>query len=134
VQFFVDGVLVGEDRDGPPYAVEWADKNPYERREITVQVSDGDGHAAKDVVLLEPMELRDETSISSVLLEPLVLDPKTRRWVGGLKSSDFKVFEDGVEQTLDTAAPDRMPATYTLLIDSSQSMSRRMDFVREAAR
>ncbi|HET9369358.1 MAG TPA: VWA domain-containing protein, partial [Vicinamibacterales bacterium] len=134
VQFFVDGVLVGEDRDGPPYAVEWADKNPYERREITVQVSDGDGRAAKDVVRLEPMELRDETSISSVLLEPLVLDPKSKRWVGGLTSSDFKVFEDGVEQTLDTAAPDRVPATYTLLIDSSQSMSRRMDFVREAAR
>ena len=32
------------------------------------------------------------------------------------------------------AGADMMPATYTLLVDSSQSMSRRMDFVREAAR
>ena len=30
--------------------------------------------------------------------------------------------------------PDVLPATYLLLIDSSQSMSRRIDFVKEAAR
>ena len=30
-------------------------------------------------------------------------------------------------------APETMPAIYTLLVDSSQSMYRRMDFVRDAA-
>ena len=34
---------------------------------------------------------------------------------------------------LDVVNTEKLPATYTLLIDSSQSMSRRMDFVREAA-
>ena len=36
-------------------------------------------------------------------------------------------------QTLDMVTREAMPATFTLLVDSSQSMSRRMDFVRQAA-
>jgi hypothetical protein len=34
VQFFIDGKLLGEDKDGPPYAVEWKDDNPFEARQI----------------------------------------------------------------------------------------------------
>ena len=51
----------------------------------------------------------------------------------GLTASAFSVLEDGVPQALDVVRPETMPATYTLLIDSSQSMARRIDFVREAA-
>ena len=50
-----------------------------------------------------------------------------------LESKDFVVLEDGVPQTIDLAVPDQIPATYTLLVDASQSMTRRMDFVRDAA-
>jgi VWFA-related protein len=39
-----------------------------------------------------------------------------------------------VPQTIDLVQPDVLPVTYVLLVDSSQSMSRRMDFVRDAAR
>ena len=38
VRFFVDGAPLGDDDDGPPYAVEWTDENPYEAREIRVDV------------------------------------------------------------------------------------------------
>jgi VWFA-related protein len=133
VQFYVDGRLVGQDAEGPPYAVEWTDENPFERREIVVQVADADGRTARDTVTLQPRELTESADVSSVLLEPSVLDEKNRS-VGGLTPGDFRVFEDGVEQELDMAVPDRVPATYTLLIDTSQSMSRRMAFVRDAAR
>jgi Ca-activated chloride channel homolog len=132
VQFFVDGALVGEDTDGPPYAVEWLDDNPFQSREITVQVGDSLGHAAHDTVHLKALELTESTSVNSVLLEPLVRDEEGRS-VKGLSVADFHLLEDGVPQTLDQAIPDAVPATYTLLVDSSQSMSRRMDFVREAA-
>ncbi len=54
--------------------------------------------------------------------------------MNGLTAADFTVLEDGVPQKLDLAQPDAAPATYTLLIDNSQSMARRMDFVRDAAR
>ena len=30
VRFFVDNAPIGVDQDGPPYAVEWTDENPYE--------------------------------------------------------------------------------------------------------
>jgi len=133
VTFYVDGKLVGEDADGPPYAVEWVDENPFEAREITVQVADSLGNAAKDSVDLKPLQINETTSVSAVLVEPLVLDPKGRS-VKGLTAKDFQLVEDNIPQTLQQAIPDPIPATYTLLIDASQSMSRRMDFVRDAAR
>jgi Ca-activated chloride channel family protein len=133
VQFYVDGTLIGEDKDGPPYAVQWVDANPFEPREIVVQVADGAGLTARDSVKLVPLELRDKATVSSVLLEPLVVDEKGRS-VGGLTAADFRVFEDGVLQKLDLASSETVPATYTLLIDSSQSLSNRVEFVREAAR
>lgn len=133
VQFYVDGKLVGEDGDGAPYAVDWVDENPFVPREIVVSVADSTGHAAKDTVLLRPLELTEAATVSSVLVEPTVVD-KTGRPVNGLSAGDFTVLEDGVPQTLDLAKPDIAPATYTLLIDTSGSMARRMDFVRDAAR
>ena len=39
IRFYVDSMLLGVDDDGPPYAVEWMDENPYERREIAVEVN-----------------------------------------------------------------------------------------------
>src|SRR6185503_18153630 len=133
VQFFVDGKLVGEDKDGAPYAIDWVDDNPFLPREIVVSVADSSGESARDSVYLRPLELSEAASVSSVVLEPTVVD-KTGRPVNGLTAADFTVLEDGVPQKLDLARPDIEPATYTLLVDSSQSMARRMDFVRDAAR
>ena len=76
IRFFVDGKLVGEDKDGPPYAVEWTDDNPFETRQISVEVTDARGTEAKDLVELKPLEVYETTQVSSVLLEPSVLDAK----------------------------------------------------------
>jgi VWFA-related protein len=132
VRFYVDGQPVGDDKDGPPYAVEWTDDNPFVPREIVVDVQDMSGNMARDSVNLRPLEVIDEAHVSSVLLEPAVLD-KAGVPINGLQSSDFQVYEDGVPQAIDSAGPEIVPATFTLLIDSSQSMARRMDFVRQAA-
>jgi VWFA-related protein len=133
VQFFVDGKLIGEDKDGPPYAVEWVDDNPFERREIAAQVADSAGATARDLIELKPLEVVERAFVSSVILEPSVRDERGRP-VNGLAADDFVVHEDGVAQTLDLSTPDTIPASYTLLIDTSQSMSRRMEFVRDAAK
>jgi VWFA-related protein len=132
VQFFVDGQLVGEDKNGAPFAIEWTDNNPFEVREISVQVQDDQGNVARDKILLKPIDVSQSTSVQSVLLEPQVLDAKGRP-VRDLKPESFRVLEDGVVQELDLAKPDATPTTYTLLIDTSGSMRRRIDFVREAA-
>jgi VWFA-related protein len=59
---------------------------------------------------------------------------KAGRFVRDLTQQDFQLFENGIPQMLDLAARDDVPTTFALLVDSSQSMSHRIDFVREAAR
>jgi Ca-activated chloride channel homolog len=132
VRFFVDGVLLGEQRKGPPWGIDWTDENPFERREIRVDAFDVGGHAASDTVTLKPLELVDHAEVSSVYVEASVQD-KAGRFVTGLGRSGFEVLEDDVPQVLDVVHAEELPATFTLLVDSSQSMSRRMDFVRDAA-
>lgn len=132
VQFFVDDKLLATDTDGPPYAVEWVDENPFEPKRIEVDVADDRGNSARDAVSLKPLEVYETSQVTSVLLEATVQD-KTGRFIGSLQPGDFQVREDGVAQTLELARREDMPATFALLIDSSQSMSRRIDFVKEAA-
>jgi len=132
VRFYVDGTLFKTDDDGPPYAVEWVDENPFERRELAVEVEDNVGHKGRDAVVLDAFEVTEIAEVASVLLEAGVYD-RTGRFVTGLKASDFEVREDDVAQTIDLVNQERVPATFALLIDSSQSMSRRFDFVKAAA-
>jgi len=132
IRFYVDEKLLGVDDDGPPYAVEWLDENPYERREITVEAEDELGLIVRDTIELKPFEIVEETGTSRVLLEASVYN-KAGKFVSGLERSSFTVTEDGVQQEIDLVNQETLPATFALLIDSSQSMSRRIDFVRDAA-
>ena len=132
VKFFVNRTLVGEDGEGPVYAVEWSDENPFEPTEITVEATDASGHTARDVVKLDPFEIVDETRVLSVLLEATVQDAQGR-FVEGIGQNNFTLEENGVRQKLDVARPETLPAMYTLLVDSSQSMARSVEFLREAA-
>jgi Ca-activated chloride channel homolog len=133
VRFFVDGTSIGEDLDGPPYAVEWTDENPYEKREIRVDVPAKDGSVIADTVTLSPLEVVEETSISSVLVEATVTDADGK-YVSWLVKDDFTLHENGVAQALDLVQLQEVPTTFTLLVDASQSLNLRMNMVRSAAR
>jgi Ca-activated chloride channel homolog len=132
VRFYIDGKLLTTDTDGAPYVAEWVDENPFERREITVAVSDAIGHEVRDSVVLEPFDIVEETDVTSVLVDAAVQD-KTGRFLKNLPASAFTVLEDGAPQVLDLARQEAVGATYALLVDSSASMSRRLDFVQETA-
>jgi Ca-activated chloride channel family protein len=132
VQFLVDGTLLATVSDGPPYATDWIDANPFDPNEITVAVTDSLGNTARDAVLLKPFEVTETSEVTRVLLDASVQD-KGGRFIRDLASKDFEVREDGIPQPLDLAAQEDLPATFALLVDSSHSMSRRIDFVREAA-
>jgi VWFA-related protein len=132
VRFFVDDKLQGEDLDGAPYFCEWNDENPYEAREIRVEV-DGPAGVILDRVRLEPLELNEETQVASVLVDASVTD-RNGRSIATLQPADFTLFEDGTRQTLDLVQLQRMPTLFTLLVDGSQSMSRRIDLVHATAR
>jgi VWFA-related protein len=132
VQFFIDGQLLRTDTDGAPYVAEWVDENPFERREIAVAVSDAAGHEVRDRVVLEPFDVIEEAQVTSVLIEASVQD-KRGHFLKSLPSSAFTVLEDGVPQVLDVVQQESVGATFALLIDSSASMSRRLDFVQRTA-
>ena len=130
VRFYVDGALFGTDEDGPPYAVEWIDENPFETRELAVEVEDSRGHTARDSVRLEAVRDCRGGGSTSVLLEASVYDQRGR-FVNRLDASSFAVQEDGVPQAVDVVSHEALPAIFALLIDSSHSMHRRIDFVRD---
>src|SRR6188472_567295 len=59
VKFFVDQQVVGTAQTGPPYAIEWTDQNPYEPREIVVEVCSDAGVCVRDTVRLPPLEINE---------------------------------------------------------------------------
>ena len=56
------------------------------------------------------------------------------RAIGGMRASDFTVFENGVERRVTNVIPTSEPFNLVLLLDVSGSVGERMDFIRKAAR
>jgi len=50
-----------------------------------------------------------------------------------LQKSDFRLFDDGIEQRILYFERDRVPVSFVVLADLSSSMTRKIPFVREAA-
>lgn len=56
------------------------------------------------------------------------------RAIGGMRESDFTVFENGIERRVTNVVPTNEPFNLVLLLDVSGSVEERMDFIRKAAR
>jgi VWFA-related protein len=56
------------------------------------------------------------------------------RAIGGMKESDFTVFENGVERQVTKVVPTNEPFNLVLLLDVSGSVEERIEFIRKAAR
>jgi VWFA-related protein len=56
------------------------------------------------------------------------------RAIGGMKESDFTVYENGEERRVTNVAPTNEPFNLVLLLDVSGSVEERIDFIRKAAR
>ena len=72
---------------------------------------------------------------SSTNLVPLnvTVTDHSNHFVKGLNAADFSVFEDGVPQPLQFFEATQTPLDLILLLDTSSSMSDKMDVVHEAA-
>ena len=62
-----------------------------------------------------------------------VLD-RNGRAIGGMRESDFTVWENGVERRVTNVSPANEPFNLVLLLDVSGSVEERIDFIRKAAR
>lgn len=56
------------------------------------------------------------------------------RAIGGMKETDFTVFENGIERRVTNVAQTSEPFNLVLLLDVSGSVEERIDFIRKAAR
>jgi len=75
--------------------------------------------------------IRIETEL--VNLNVRVVD-RNNRSVANLTKSDFRVFEDNVEQQIDTFTKGEVPTNYAMVIDNSGSMRLQLDKVIEAGK
>jgi VWFA-related protein len=76
------------------------------------------------VSMLAPQLLRFNASVTD----------RNGRAIGGMKESDFTVFENGIEREVKRVVPTKEPFNLVLLLDVSGSVEERIDFIRKAAR
>jgi VWFA-related protein len=130
VRFYVNDELLATDTDGGPYAVEWSDDNPFAAARIRVEMTEGEA-VIEDHVDLKPFEVVEAAEVLSINVDASVRDAKGR-YPANLTAADFTLFENDTAQRVDAVRSETLPTTFALLIDSSQSMSRNMDFVRQS--
>jgi Ca-activated chloride channel homolog len=72
------------------------------------------------------------TNVELVQVPVTIFDDKGAV-ASGLKKSDFRLFEDGIEQNILYFERERVPVSFVILADLSSSMTRKIPFVQEAA-
>ena len=84
-----------------------------------------------------PIFAQDEDEIinieSSVVILNAAISDNSGRTVSGLKQSQFKIFENGVEQKIDFFQSEETPFAAIILLDTSGSMEQRVSLARSAA-
>ena len=108
-------------RVSPKMFGDYAKTLPPPEREPTLRKGSGPGQIVSRIA---PQLLRFNASVTD----------RNGRAIGGMRESDFTVFENGVERRVTSVAPANEPFNLVLLLDVSGSVEERMDFIRKAAR
>ena len=94
--------------------------------------------AAKPTATPTPTPIPEEDQIVRVDTELVNVDVRVidrfSRPINGLQQSEFKVFEDGVQQKIDFFSRSEVPTNYTLVIDNSGSLRSQIEQVIEASK
>lgn len=75
--------------------------------------------------------IRIETRLVSV---PTIVSDRNGRYIPNLTQTDFTVFQDGVQQSIDFFAATEEPISVALLIDTSQSTRPVLDDIKDSAK
>jgi Ca-activated chloride channel family protein len=75
------------------------------------------------------LKLHAETELVVI---PVTVTDSSNRYVLGLEKQDFRIFENGVEQTIKQFAGEDVPLSVGLIVDISGSMADKIDISREA--
>lgn len=92
-----------------------------------------DGSMAEDIQFVNAPEFGTVIEVTAVELPVTVLDKGTGKPVENLTVDDFKVYEDGVEQTISAFALHRgLPVRMGIIVDTSGSMEETLPTVQRA--
>jgi Ca-activated chloride channel family protein len=69
----------------------------------------------------------------SLVTVPVIVTGKQGEFVSGLRRSDFRIFENSVEQSIDSLVPGAEPFHVVLMIDTSGSTKFRLEQMQKAA-
>lgn len=85
-----------------------------------------------------PEEIIDEESIVRVNTELVTLNvrviDRNNRPINGVRESDFRVYEDGVLQPIESFSREEVPISYGLSVDTSQSLRSQIQAVIDAGK
>jgi VWFA-related protein len=114
----------------PPSAAQ-PEMQPRAAEASTADVPQPQGPVSQPTPVLGGYSLK--VDVDSVLLNVSVRDGRTNRSVAGLRSEDFTVYEDGVQQQVAQLTPMEAPFDLLLLLDVSGSTASYVDLMKEAA-
>ena len=117
-----DGELVEAIRKvAPKMFGDYAKTLPPPEKEPSLQRGTPPGQIVSEVA---PQLMRFNASVTD----------RNGRAIGGMRESDFTVWENGIQRRITSVAPANEPFNLVLLLDVSGSVEERMDFIRKAAR
>ncbi|MBZ5638623.1 MAG: VWA domain-containing protein [Acidobacteriia bacterium] len=131
VEFLVNDAVVFVDRE-PPYEC-FHDFGETPRSFVIRAVAyHKEGITVSDAVVTRKIEVAYFEQVNRVILWASVTDRKDQ-FVSGLGRDDFRVIEDGNEQTVQEFTAEDRPIALAILLDTSGSMKERMKQVHAAA-
>ena len=101
----------------------------YQSKQVTESISKELDPTALDPTYVAPSDVI-KTDTNLVSLNVSVVDPKSKLFIGSLTKDDFKVVEDGQQQTVTYFASTDVPFDLVLLIDLSGSTADKRDLIK----
>ena len=132
VEFSVGGKLVFIDREAPYEAFHDFGEEPHSWVIEAAAIS-SDSDIARATIVTRKLTINYREQVDRVLLTASVVDDD-RKFVTGLTSADFRLYEDDAAQTISEFAQETRPITMAILIDTSGSMREEIGTVQEAAK
>ena len=129
--FFVGATQVCEVTK-PPFECEWDAGESVQARQVRVVATMKSGDRLVRTVTTKKLEYVEAVDVDVVQITAVVTDNQGK-FVTGLKQSDFKVSEDGVQQKLSSFSDEHTPLELITAIDVSSSVTDALPGMKTAA-
>ena len=106
------------------YTQDTEEQPKQDRRQTKPSLDSGAPEESRE----QPEGFKIGVSVDLVLMYTTVMDAKDQ-FISGLQKDRFRIFEDGVQQSISTFSQENVPISMGILIDLSLSMRKKIDQV-----